>query len=47
MAVMQTRPDGVKPPKGRTARPTKARRKGKAGAPRRKPAVRKNTAQAG
>ena len=42
MTVMQTRADGTPPPQ----RPTKAKRKGKAGAPRRKPARRKTVTPA-
>ena len=42
MSVMQKRPDGADlPESGKPGRPTKAKRKGKAGTPKRKPARRK------
>lgn len=43
MSVMQTRADGTPPPDGKPTRPTKARRKGKAGTPKKRPARRKKT----
>lgn len=46
MSVMQKRPDGADPPEsGKPHRPTKAKRKGKAGTPKRRPAKAKTKAR--
>ena len=46
MTVTQIRPDGVEPPEsGKPGRPTKAKRKGKAGTPKRRPAKAKTKAR--